>query len=136
MINQIDECRRRDLGRRPVGFMIAWGLPLIILFSVGFMEFLSPAAEVFIAAGAFAWMGAGCVVNAVRCGRLHCYVAGPILLAGAVLILLTGFDVMRLGSVSTSQIIYVTAALALSTFALEFIWGAYVQRPPNGSSKA
>lgn len=136
MADQAETHNTRDLGRRPLGFMMAWGLPLIILLSVGFIEFLSPAAEILIVAGAFAWMGVGCVVNAARCGRLHCYFAGPIMLTGAVLILLIGFEVVSLGAVSTAQIIYATAALALSTFALDFIWGAYVKRPPKSKSEA
>lgn len=136
MTDRTADCTRRDLGRSPAGFVIAWGVPLVILLLVGFIEFLSPAAEILIAAGAFAWMGVGCVINAARCGRLHCYFAGPILLTGAVLILIVGFDVVSLGAVSIAQIVYATALLAFSTFALEFIWGKYVKRSPKSQGEA
>lgn len=33
---------------------------------------------------ALLWMGGACVVNAIRCGRLHCYVTAPFFLLGAI----------------------------------------------------
>ena len=42
-------------------------------------------------------MGTACIANAVRCGRLHCYVTGPFFLALAVVTLLYGLGVVPLG---------------------------------------
>jgi len=42
-------------------------------------------------------MGIGCVANAVRCGRVHCYVTGPFFLVMAAVALLYGFGAFALG---------------------------------------
>jgi len=42
-------------------------------------------------------IGTACIANAVRCGRLHCYVTGPFFLALAVVTLLHGLGVVPLG---------------------------------------
>ncbi len=46
---------------------------------------------------AFAVMGIACVVNAVRCGRVHCYFTGPFLLLLATGSLLRGLGLVSLG---------------------------------------
>lgn len=38
---------------------------------------------------AFLVMGVACVMNAARCGRLHCYVTGPVYLLAAVYVALS-----------------------------------------------
>jgi len=42
-------------------------------------------------------MGTACVANAVRCGRVHCYITGPFLLVMAVVTLLYGLGILPLG---------------------------------------
>jgi hypothetical protein len=42
-------------------------------------------------------MGTACIANAVRCGRLHCYVTGPFFVAMAVVTLMYGLGAVRLG---------------------------------------
>ena len=42
-------------------------------------------------------MGAGCIANALRCGRVHCYLTGPFFLLMALVTLLYGLGVMPLG---------------------------------------
>jgi len=41
-------------------------------------------------------MGGACLVNAVRCGRLHCYVTGPFFLLGAIGLVFYQANVFRL----------------------------------------
>lgn len=119
-----------DLLRRPLSFMTGWGLPLLIIISLNLARGTMPsAAIILILSGAFTWMGVACVVNALRCGRLHCLLSGPIFLIGAALILLVGFDVLSLGLVRVDHIIYATAGLVMLTFLLEWIWGASVNAP-------
>jgi hypothetical protein len=38
------------------------------------------------------------LVNAARCGRMHCYITGPVLLVMALATLLYGLDVLPLGA--------------------------------------
>ena len=45
---------------------------------------------------ALLWMGGACLVNAVRCGRLHCYVTGPFFLLGAIGLVFYQANVFRL----------------------------------------
>lgn len=45
-------------------------------------------------AGAFAWMGTGCVLNALRYARLHCYISGPVLWLGALAASLVGIGIV------------------------------------------
>jgi hypothetical protein len=46
---------------------------------------------------ALAIMGTACLANAVRCGRVHCYVTGPFFLLLALVSLLYGLGLVRLG---------------------------------------
>jgi hypothetical protein len=77
---------------------------------------------------ALGWMGIGCLLNARRCHRLHCYFSAPILLFGALVAGLIGFDVMTLGPHALSNAISFTLVLALLSFVPEMIWGKYGHR--------
>jgi hypothetical protein len=41
-------------------------------------------------------MGVGCLANAVRCRRIHCYVTGPVFLLAAVFAALSAFGIVQL----------------------------------------
>lgn len=47
---------------------------------------------------ALSTLGVGCIANAVRCGRVHCYLTGPFFLVMAVVTLLYGLGVAQLGA--------------------------------------
>ena len=72
---------------------------------------------------AFAWMGIGCVLNARRCHRMHCYFSGPILLLGAVAGGLLATGVVSLGALAINNTISITLVLALLSFVPEATWG-------------
>jgi hypothetical protein len=76
---------------------------------------------------ALAWMGAGCLVNARRCGRLHCFFSGPILLVGALLAGLIALGPLDADAISLGAI--VTGALVLFglTYAIELAFGRYLR---------
>jgi hypothetical protein len=42
-------------------------------------------------------MGAACIVNALRSGRVHCYITGPFFLVMALVTLFYGLGVVSLG---------------------------------------
>ena len=71
-------------------------------------------------------MGAGCVVNALRCGRVHCYVTGPFFLLMALLSLLYGFGLLPLGRNGWNLIglVVLIGAIALSCLP-EMLLGKY-----------
>jgi hypothetical protein len=45
---------------------------------------------------AFVVMGVGCLANAARCGRMHCYFTGPLFLLAAVFVALSAFGIVPL----------------------------------------
>jgi hypothetical protein len=118
----------KDLVAKPLSFMRAWGFPLLVLFSLNFATGVLPySVIVVIMSGVFVWMGLGCVLNARRCRRRHCYYSGPIFLIGAVVVLLVGFNIISLGRDGLMIVVWATLALALLTFATEPIFGRYVK---------
>ncbi len=119
----------KDMVRQPLPFSLAWGIPIAILVSMNFTRGVLPdAAIILIIAGTFLWMGSACVLNARRCGRLHCFISGPIFLIGAVGTLLTGFNVVTIPFLGVNEFISGTVVLALLTFVPEWIWGMYARR--------
>jgi hypothetical protein len=118
----------KDLVAKPVSFMWAWGFPLLVLFSLNFATGVLPySVIVVIMSGVFVWMGLGCVLNAQRCRRRHCYYSGPIFLIGAAAVLLVGFNIISIGRDGLMIVVWGTLALALLTFASEPIFGRYVK---------
>lgn len=85
---------RQDWVGNARSYVIAWGLPTAAL-AVG--AFITPPERTYIWSAALVWMGFACIVNALRCGRLHCYLTGPFFLLMAVLTALHGFEVLWLG---------------------------------------
>lgn len=84
---------RRDWARGTRGWLI-WGIPWAILASSPLM----PARALGVVWPAvLTFMGAACLVNARRCGRIHCFATGPFFLVMAVLALLYGAGVLPLG---------------------------------------
>ena len=69
-----------------------WGTPaaVLIMSPVQYFAIVWPAV--------LAFMGVACLLNALRCGRVHCYVTGPFFLLLALVGLLYGFGVVRLGA--------------------------------------
>jgi len=123
-----NESENQDLVSAPLPFMLAWGLPLLLLTSMNFAHGVLPyAAIVLIMVGAFVWMGLSCLLNARRCRRRHCYYSGPIFLAGAAAILLIGFEIISLGPDGLVYAVWGTLGLVMLIFVSELIWGKYVR---------
>ena len=74
-------------------------------------------------------MGAACLYNARKCGRLHCFITGPYFLILAVLSLLHGSATLPLGPDGWSWIGWATAIGGIGlTYVPEWIWGRYARR--------
>lgn len=120
----MSDCKTNDWGRScwNRGFVVAWGVPILAMIlsaSVGFgVDWIWPIS--------LAWMGAACLVNARRCGRRHCYITGPFLLAMAAVSGLYGVGVLDLGSNGWQHIGNLTVIGGLLLCCIpELIWGRY-----------
>jgi hypothetical protein len=114
----------KDWARQPVAIVLWWGLPMAI---GGFANFahLSQRLDAGVCALLFAWMASGCLLNAARCRRVHCFIAGPVLLAGAVFAALAAAGAIETGPRTLSNVINGTLLLALLSFVPEVVWKRY-----------
>ena len=92
----IESCKSRDILSRPALAFVAFGLPTIAILVAG-TSYFSDLWRTLVWAAALTVMGAACIVNARRCGRVHCYATGPFFVVMAVVTLLYGFGVLPLG---------------------------------------
>jgi hypothetical protein len=114
----------RDLVRQPVSALLWWCLPIAAgVFAAALRLPERELASVW--AMSFAWMAVGCLLNAHRCHRLHCYISGPVFLLGSGATALLALDVLHFGSNTLSFVATGTFALALASFLPEFIWRRY-----------
>ena len=69
-------CESRDiLSRQWLVFILYW-VPAIAILAVGPLA-ISNGWRAVVWTVALATMGIACIANALRCGRVHCYVTGP-----------------------------------------------------------
>lgn len=73
---------------------------------------------------AFAMAGAGCLANAARCGRTHCYVTGPLFLLVAIWCLLSSLGAVAL---HPNVLFLVVATIAVLAYLAEIPLGRYVK---------
>jgi hypothetical protein len=76
-------------------FLVFW-LPAITIVIAG-GSWVSTGWRTAVWSGALAVIGIACVVNALRCGRVHCYITGPFFLLMAAIALLYGLHLLPLG---------------------------------------
>jgi hypothetical protein len=74
-------------------------------------------------------IAAGCLVNALRCGRMHCYFTGPFLILMALASLSYGFGLLPLGDSGWNWIGGVTLGGAVLLGCVpELLFGKYRRR--------
>jgi hypothetical protein len=85
----IECCGANDLVGQKTGVLL-WCLPTVVLVVGLSWTMLRP----WLWIPAFLIMGVGCLVNASRCGRLHCYITAPIFLLAAVYVALSAVNIV------------------------------------------
>lgn len=117
----------RDLLDNPLTATLLFGGPLLALVVSGALG-LGAALHTAIWGAALVVLSASCIVNAVRCRRIHCYFTGPFFLVMAVIVLLYGIGVIHLGARgwSTISLSLVIGALVLY-WAPELLFGRYAK---------
>lgn len=114
-----------DWLRRPGMGFVWWCLPLGASAAASyFASAPRPIAIVWMVS--FVWMGTGCVLNARRCHRLHCYISGPAFFLGAAALGLFAGGIALLGPHALKNIISITPAVALLSFVPEMIGRKYL----------
>ncbi|MEN8183065.1 MAG: hypothetical protein ABFS46_11080 [Myxococcota bacterium] len=118
---------QRDLlSDRVVSFLV-WKLPALVMVGTAFLS-VGNVGRGLVWALCLTVLGGGCVANALRCGRLHCYLTGPLFLLMAGLSLLHGFDLLPLGSAGWMWIGAGTLIGAVALTVLpERVWGKYAR---------
>jgi hypothetical protein len=114
----------KDWVQQPLVAFLWWCLPLCLGFSMNFFA-VPPRAAALVWTILLGWMGTGCVLNARRCHRLHCYISGPLLLLGAIFAGLVALHVATVGPRVFSNAISATLVLVLLSFVPERIWKRY-----------
>jgi hypothetical protein len=119
--------RPADLLGNPLTAVFWWGLPLAAGWSGDLLP-IAPVARTLIWAAALAWMGIGCALNALRCGRAHCYISAPLLLVGSIGVVVCATGYSPLGPHTASVIINTALGLALLSFLSESLWSKHLPR--------
>lgn len=121
----------RDILSDRLTTAIVYWLPILALVVSGALR-IGNGWQVAIWVIALTTMGVGCLVNAFRCGRVHCYFTGPFFLIMALLSLLYGLRVAPLGPHGWSTIgLSVLAGGLLLYFVPEALAGRYRQLKRN-----
>jgi hypothetical protein len=108
-----------------------WGLPLLVGVLAN-VPHLSQRFDAGVWTMVYAWMATGCLLNALRCQRVHCFISGPVLLLGAVFCALTASGVVEPDARTFSNLINATLVVALLSFVPEMFWKRYAGSPSAG----
>ena len=111
-------CARNDLVERKISWLL-WRVPLMA-FVVGI--FLAPLPRMLLWTPAFLVAGGACVVNASHCGRIHCFITGPLYLLAAALTALGALEVV---SVPWALIACGVPVGTIIAYAVEQVLGKY-----------
>src|SRR5262245_12469865 len=86
--------QQRDVLCSGTKMFLFWCLPSFA-FALGFL--VSPNLRTVLWMLSLGFMGAVCLLNASRCGRIHCYFTGPFFILGAVTSLGYGIGLLPFG---------------------------------------
>ena len=101
------DCETNDLARGWSAVLL-WGAPVIALVVGSYF----PRVRLVLWLPALLVMGVACLRNAARCGRVHCYVTGPLSLVAALYVALSAFRVVPMQPGVFLNIILGVAVLA------------------------
>ena len=108
-------------------FILYW-LPAIAIVAVGRLA-ISSGWRAVVWTVALATMGVACIVNAIRCGRVHCYLTGPFFLLMALAALLYGLGTLHLGGNGWNVLSLITLIGTIALWCLpEMFLGRYRRR--------
>ena len=123
-----EACRRKDLLGGGLAWLL-WVVPaFLFLLGAGW-----DAGRALLWIPSLAVAGSACVANAWHCGRLHCFLTGPLFLLGAVGTLL---DAAGLVAIDWRWVLIAIVAGTAGSYGLEWIRGKYVRTRPVGEGSS
>ena len=118
-------CESRDILSSSWRVFVLYWLPAIAIVLAG-APAISNGWRTVVWTVALGVMSGACIVNAVRCGRVHCYITGPFFLLMALAALCYGLGILPLGRSGWNLLglIGLIGTIAL-WFLPEMLWGKY-----------
>jgi len=118
-------CESRDILSSSWRVFLLYWLPAIAIVVAG-APAISNGWRTAVWTVALGTMGAACMANALRCGRVHCYVTGPFFLLMALAALSYGLGILHLGGNGWNLLGLITLIGAISLWCLpEMALGKY-----------
>jgi hypothetical protein len=106
--------------------LLLWRVPWLLVL-IGY--FSNAVARTALWSVGFTVGGIACLINARRCGRLHCFYTGPLYLGAAAASLLYGMGLLPLGPNGWDWIVGVAIGGSLiAQLGLERLLGRYTER--------
>ena len=123
--------KSRDLLSRPWTSVALFWFPAIAIAVTANSDF--PAAwRTVVWTAALTILATACTANAVRCGRVHCYITGPFFLLMAVATLLYGVGIVPLGANGWNLLGLTILVGGIASCCLpELLWGKYRKVSPR-----
>jgi hypothetical protein len=124
-------CRSRDILASPWRALVVFWIPAIAII-VTANQAVSNNWRTTVWTIALGTMGVACVANALRCGRLHCYLTGPFFLVMAAITLIYGLGILpqRRNGWGLIGITVLAGGIAFCCVP-EAIWGKYRKTHPQ-----
>ena len=121
-------CKSRDILSSRWRVFLQYWLPAIAIVVAG-VPSISSGWRTVVWTVALATMGVTCLVNALRCGRVHCYLTGPFFLLMALIALSYGLGILHLGGNGWNLLGLMTLIGAIALWCLpEMRLGKYRKR--------
>ena len=116
--------KNKDFTLDRVAATLLWRIPHIV-FLIGI--FTNPMLRTILWSSALSTAGIACLINAYRCGRIHCFYTGPFYIVMAILSLSYGvgfFQFVEFGWVLIGGVVVVLGPIL--TRVPESIYGKYI----------
>jgi hypothetical protein len=113
----------RDWLRRPQTNLLAWWIPQgAILIGLTVPD----TARTVIWIAALIWMGTACLLNARRCGRIHCRYTGPYYLVMIAPVIALAAGIVSAGNYGWPILaVLILGGSKLIWWATEWAWGKF-----------
>jgi hypothetical protein len=115
---------QKDWVAHPLSFVWWWCVPIAIGVSTDVLG-LPTRTAALVWAASFVWMAAGCLLNARRSRRLHCYISGPVFLLGAIVVVFVAAGFTVFGPHALNNVVSVTFVLVILSFVPEYFGNRY-----------